>query len=280
MGIADELDKRLEDSFGLPFDVVSELHFNEPMYLIRPRYHENSLFDISLRFQNQVRMIIELKPQTYSANMVRAMGAAEPENKGAFCAACKVMRKMGGRITFIVNGHPQSITDYSEWPNEWEQLSFGINLFPIDTTVNDEPDYPKLVMFWGPLFTGAVLSLLNFCIEQEENGEENNYEPEVEGNIKAIHITRYERSRINRMICLSHYGYNCQICGMNFESVYGDIGKGFIEVHHILPVSQMGENHIVDPYNDLIPVCPNCHAMLHRHNPPYSPEEIKQKLHR
>ena len=51
---------------------------------------------------------------------------------------------------------------------------------------------------------------------------------------------------------------------MNFEEKYGAIGKDFIHVHHKIPLSEINEEYIVDPVNDLIPVCPNCHAMLHR----------------
>jgi 5-methylcytosine-specific restriction protein A len=64
------------------------------------------------------------------------------------------------------------------------------------------------------------------------------------------------------------------ICGFSFEQHFGDIGKGFIHVHHLRPLGNIGENYEVDPVTDLIPVCPNCHAMIHRKNPPYSPQEL------
>jgi 5-methylcytosine-specific restriction protein A len=57
--------------------------------------------------------------------------------------------------------------------------------------------------------------------------------------------------------------------------MYGDIGKGFIHVHHLKPVSQIGETYEVDPINDLRPVCPNCHAMLHRPEETLTIEELK-----
>ena len=53
------------------------------------------------------------------------------------------------------------------------------------------------------------------------------------------------------------------ICGFNFLERYGEIGRGFIHVHHVNPLSQTGEQ-IVDPKTDLVPVCPNCHSMIHR----------------
>lgn len=57
--------------------------------------------------------------------------------------------------------------------------------------------------------------------------------------------------------------------------VYGELAKGFIHIHHLIPLSDIKENYSLDPKKDLIPVCPNCHAMLHRRNPPFSPEELK-----
>lgn len=78
-------------------------------------------------------------------------------------------------------------------------------------------------------------------------------------------VNRYERNPIARKRCLEHYNsYKCQICQFDFEKSYGEIGKEFIHIHHITPISEIGEEYEVDPINDLIPVCPNCHAMLHK----------------
>ncbi len=53
---------------------------------------------------------------------------------------------------------------------------------------------------------------------------------------------------------------------MDFSSAYGeDLGQDYIHVHHIVPIATIGESYIIDPINDLRPVCPNCHAMIHRH---------------
>ena len=89
-------------------------------------------------------------------------------------------------------------------------------------------------------------------------------EGSYEGSLKQIVVNRYERSSIARSKCIEYNGLNCAVCGMNFEKVYGEIGKGFIHVHHIVPLNIIGKEYVVDYKNDLIPVCPNCHAMLHR----------------
>ena len=84
----------------------------------------------------------------------------------------------------------------------------------------------------------------------------------LEGRKHEDTVTRYERDRGNRKKCIEHYGYVCQVCGTNFEKTYGDLGKAFIEVHHLYPVAQ-GERQ-VNPIEDLIPLCSNCHSMIHR----------------
>ncbi|MFM6356828.1 MAG: HNH endonuclease, partial [Planktothrix sp.] len=78
--------------------------------------------------------------------------------------------------------------------------------------------------------------------------------------------------------CIEYYGTNCYVCGFDFENVFGEIGKDFIHVHHLIPLSEINQEYEVDPIKDLRPVCPNCHAMIHRKNPPFTIEEIKNLL--
>ena len=85
-----------------------------------------------------------------------------------------------------------------------------------------------------------------------------------EGALTQVSQTKHERNRTLRQLCLKHFGATCQACGMEFETVYGEIGKGYIEVHHLSPISQTGGEHPVDPKTDLVPLCANCHAMIHR----------------
>lgn len=85
-----------------------------------------------------------------------------------------------------------------------------------------------------------------------------------EGHVINAKVNRYERSSIARMKCIEHHGTQCAICGMDFGKRYGDIGEGFIHVHHLKPLHSIGRDYVIDYKNDLIPVCPNCHAMIHR----------------
>lgn len=85
-----------------------------------------------------------------------------------------------------------------------------------------------------------------------------------EGHVIKTQVNRYERSSIARRKCVEHHGATCSICGMDFGEKYGELGEGFIHVHHLKPLHSIGKEYIVDYKNDLIPVCPNCHAMIHR----------------
>ena len=96
-----------------------------------------------------------------------------------------------------------------------------------------------------------------------------------EGAKKSTVINSYERNPIARQKCINHWQSICSVCNFDFETVYGPLGKGFIHVHHLTPISQVGTSYQIDPIKDLRPVCPNCHAMLHRQEPPFSIEELK-----
>ena len=105
--------------------------------------------------------------------------------------------------------------------------------------------------------------------------EDNNL---FEGTKKQIIVNAYERSSQARQKCINEYGYKCVICEFDFEETYGEIGKNFIHVHHIKPLSEIDERYKINPIEDLRPVCPNCHAMLHKRKPACSIKEIKNLI--
>ncbi len=102
-----------------------------------------------------------------------------------------------------------------------------------------------------------------------------NDEKYIEGAVRQIMVNAYERSTEARAACIQHYGCHCGVCGMDFKETYGKIGAGFIHVHHLMEISSIGKEYKVDAVNDLRPVCPNCHAMLHRRKPAFTIDEMK-----
>jgi predicted HNH restriction endonuclease len=101
----------------------------------------------------------------------------------------------------------------------------------------------------------------------------------IEGSGEQILVNRFERSLEARNACIAHHGSTCQVCELDFSEKYGELGAGFIHVHHRVPIASVGTAYCVDPVNDLVPVCPNCHSMLHRREPPLEIEELRALVH-
>lgn len=103
-----------------------------------------------------------------------------------------------------------------------------------------------------------------------------------EGKRHAYITNRYERSREARQRCIQLHGAKCKVCGFDFEQKYGELGAGFIEVHHRRPISERGAVYEVDPERDLVPLCANCHRMIHLGSSAereyLTVEELKQHL--
>jgi 5-methylcytosine-specific restriction enzyme A len=109
----------------------------------------------------------------------------------------------------------------------------------------------------------------------DELPEGRNYR---EGAVARVQVNRYERDPRARDACLARHGRRCKVCDLKFEERYGEIGEDFIHVHHVKPLATMRKGYRLKPESDLVPVCPNCHAMLHTSDPPLSVEELKEKL--
>ena len=97
----------------------------------------------------------------------------------------------------------------------------------------------------------------------------------TEGAVRRVFVNAFERNQTARAICIRHHGAICTVCRFDFERTYGAIGRGFIHVHHLLDICEIGKEYQVDPVNDLVPVCPNCHAMLHTRRPAMAIAELR-----
>jgi 5-methylcytosine-specific restriction protein A len=100
----------------------------------------------------------------------------------------------------------------------------------------------------------------------------------TEGAVRRVTGDRFERNRAARAVCIQRHGLSCSVCGFDFQERYGEIGAGFIHVHHLIPLSETQQERVLHPVDDLRPVCPNCHEMLHRRHPPYTLEELSLLL--
>lgn len=96
-----------------------------------------------------------------------------------------------------------------------------------------------------------------------------------EGAVRSINVNAYERSAAARSKCILHYGCKCAVCDIILADIYGEIAQGYIHVHHLRQLSEINSEYQVDPIEDLRPICPNCHAIIHMSNSSRTIEDIK-----
>jgi 5-methylcytosine-specific restriction protein A len=99
-----------------------------------------------------------------------------------------------------------------------------------------------------------------------------------EGRVTPVLVNKYERNVEAREICISRYGCKCAVCEMVLQDRYGKAAQGFIHVHHLKSLAEIGAEYKVDPIVDLRPVCPTCHAVIHLRKPSYTIKEVKSML--
>lgn len=102
-----------------------------------------------------------------------------------------------------------------------------------------------------------------------------------EGRVISYYSNKYERDIKNRKAAIKIHGLRCKACGFDFQEKYGELGIGFIEIHHKVPLFSLEEEILVNPYTDLVPVCSNCHRMIHQKKGfTYSIEELKTAINK
>ena len=108
--------------------------------------------------------------------------------------------------------------------------------------------------------------------------EEPTPESFAEGATQSVTVNSYERDPRARRACLAHHGYTCCVCNQALEELCGPTAKRIIHVHHIVPLSEVDGQYVVDPVEDLVPICPNCHAVVHSKRPPLEVREVQRLL--
>jgi 5-methylcytosine-specific restriction enzyme A len=101
-----------------------------------------------------------------------------------------------------------------------------------------------------------------------------------EGAAYQIAVNAFERSASARQRCIKHYGSRCAVCGFLFSAHYGESGRDVIQVHHLVPIASIRRGYRINAITDLLPVCANCHVIIHRREPPYTPEEVRSMIER
>jgi HNH endonuclease len=136
----------------------------------------------------------------------------------------------------------------------------------------------KYARTYPPLKNGSLLDVSRAATFLEEVTKALAFAtPFVEGPSRQVTTDKFEINPKARAACVAHFGCRCVVCKMTFEEVYGrEHGSGFIHVHHKQRRADRAPSQEtdIDPKQDLVPVCPNCHAMLHKSTPPILPEDL------
>jgi 5-methylcytosine-specific restriction enzyme A len=169
-----------------------------------------------------------------------------------------------------------------------EEEGYQLKTFPMkysDANKDEDGFGPARIEGFVPKLTSKSLKKVGPSWYASDNVISNALPEEVEtpeqyfeGASKKVSVNTYERNAEARAKCIKHHGYTCAACSFDFGKFYGAIGENYIHVHHVVPLSKIKKEYKLDPVKDLTPVCPNCHAIIHRAQPSLTVEQLKQHL--
>lgn len=264
----------LTASHGLPFTVNAGTdQSGHPFVDVAPSgIHPNEGFSIHVTLYWR-RIVAQLRLGAFASALIHEMGTASDSAKKIFVALAEEGLKEKAALTLTINGQPSDPLKPDFWPEGWQRMTLEFEKGPLAVNTEDAVENDRHLLRWTSLFLSLSLALMPL---EEEDAV--NPEGLPEGAKARVEVNRYERSRLNRAACLDIHGLSCLACGFNFEFTYGSTGAGFIHVHHVVPVSLLGPDYLVNPATDLIPLCPNCHAMAHTRMPPLELAHLRSLL--
>lgn len=168
-----------------------------------------------------------------------------------------------------ISGLPVDPGEPDSWPAEWGSFAISAQKSALVFDLNKDSE---LV----PVADILVMPLLAMAIALVGT-EEEAAEGASEGAPIQYLATRYERRKLNRDACIRIHGTVCAGCGFSFGDFYGDLAEGYIEIHHIEPLAFSGEV-MIDPATDLVPLCSNCHSVVHRISPPMPIDHLRAMI--
>jgi len=209
-------------------------------------------------------------PDTFASGLMRALCEDDAQRRKEFSALAAVFVSSGASCSIRVDERQVDPTALPE--GQWSKIEISCARL---TDKSDEQRDAEHV-------TGACLALILALLPVDADAVEISPLGQglPEGALVRVAVNRYERSPANRAAAIAAHGAHCHACGFDFAEIYGPLGDGFIEVHHRTPVSRMGPGYVVSPEKDLVPLCSNCHQMVHRLDPPIPVEDLREILSR
>lgn len=262
------------------FAVGAALDEDSGNVLVRPLgIHPNESFSVECQVEWR-RVRCKFVPGKFARDLVEQMSRSSVETRRRFgLLAASLEEEELAELRVRVNGIPLEASASEEWPDGWTSFEASLDVGPLVIPAGSR-ERESLITDWsGKLLT--LVSMLLPLVEEEGAAEDEERDLDSgfeEGAERTVQSRRYERDPRNRAICLAVRGHRCQGCGIDFEEAYGSVAAGFIHVHHLEPVSTYGAPREIDPTQDLLPLCPNCHAVVHRRTPPYTLDELHEFL--
>lgn len=265
-GSAEQVSQLILQKLGLRVDAgVSD----GAMTITPSGYHSSEAF--SLRFSPGWRSADAiLLPGTFAGSTVRAMGEASGDAKSLFTGYTAALLASSVQVAMKVNGKPVDATETISWPGEWQSFEIALRKTALVFDLNRDAELLPIADLLVTPLIGMAMALIG-----TENIE--SYEGDIEGTAIQYLATRYERKKLNRDACIRIHGTRCHGCGFDFGAFYGELAEGYIEIHHIESLAASGEVHI-NPATDLVPLCSNCHSVVHRVAPPLPISELRRMV--
>lgn len=267
----DLLRKQLEQRFGISLTSGVEEFEGGEFSVIRPADLEpGNGFSIVVARTHR-RLEASFRADNFSAVLLRGMSEADHQSRQTFHTLLSQAKMDQMQVYLAVNGVTSDVLP--DGADAWRKLEIDVT-----SRVSASNPTSQRLAEQALAACSVCLSLVMVLLTIEDSAQQNRDEVSgmPEGALMKVLVNRYERSPANRAACIAHFGSFCRACGFDFLKVYGALGEGFVEVHHRIPVSVMGPDYFVNPISDLVPLCSNCHSMVHRCKPPLTVEALAE----
>ena len=242
--------------------------FGNEIPILRPAEPaEVPLFAVAVE-ETAFGVMSSLMPDAYAGNILRLIGESAGSEPELWVRQVAEGTADGIRTSLYVNGDlvkPDCLPT-TRW-RSWEIEGHG--RIPAWADPDNRVEIVAAV-------AGLCLALCLTGLDTEDFQDPAESAPE--GARTTVMANRYERSSRNRRACINHYGWLCWVCDLDFSEIYGPLGDGYIQVHHMVPVAEMGPGYRPDPVKEMVPLCSNCHSMIHRGESLLSPVELRELL--
>ena len=143
------------------------------------------------------------------------------------------------------------------------KFTFHGRVYLVNCELRQGSQHSKFVFALDPILANAARAI---SIETFTHGQMDGspFKPDSEGARRTVQHISYERSSKNRAAAIKLHGTKCKVCGFDFNDFYGyDLAVDYIEIHHVKPITEVGGG-LINPETDLVPLCSNCHSMVHK----------------